>query len=163
MIEEIRREGQPAVPIWLDVTDPTVEELQELAERYRLHPTLVADCLDPLHLPKHEQNGDVTFLIVRAFDAASDADDTSVQGLTKQVAVFLGNRFLITVHRGDLSFFSPLLRTYRVAPGPVYLLSVMLEVLLAAVETYHVPLEVAETKVHAFEASILTDRRDTAH
>jgi len=163
MIEEIRREGQPAVPIWLDVTEPTTEELNALAERYRLHPTLVADCLDPLHLPKHEQNGDVTFLIVRAFDPRADPEDTSYQGLTRQVAVFLGNRFLISVHKSDLGFLSPILRTYRTAPGPVYLLQVMLEVLLAAVETYHVPLEAAETQVHGFEAAILTDQRDKAH
>jgi magnesium transporter len=44
-----------------------------------------------------------------------------------------------------------------------YLLSVMLEVLLAAVETYHAPLERAEAEVHEFERAILTDKRDAAH
>jgi magnesium transporter len=163
MIDVIRSEGEPPVPIWLDVTDPSAEELFELAERYHLHPTLVEDCLQPTHLPKHEQSGDVTFLIVRAFDSDSPVEDTSVQGLTRNVAVFLGNRFLITAHMRDQTFLLPILRTYRTAEGPVYLLSVMLEVLLAAVETYQAPLEQAETQIHAFEAAILTDRRDTDH
>jgi magnesium transporter len=163
MIQEIRREGEPPVPIWLDVEDPTANELGELAASYRLHPTLVDDCLQPMHLPKHEQSGDVTFLIVRAFDAEAPPDDTSVQALTRNIAVFLGNRFLITAHRRDQHFLRPILRKYEDAPGPVYLLSVMLEVLLAAVETYHPPLEQAENQIHKFEAAILTDRRDTAH
>ncbi|MDB4990558.1 MAG: Mg2 transporter protein CorA family protein [Myxococcaceae bacterium] len=163
MIDVIRSEGDPPVPIWLDVTDPSEAELSQLAERYRLHPTLVEDCLQPMHLPKHEQSGDVTFLIVRAFDSESPPEDTSVQGLTRNVAVFLGNRFLITAHRRDQTFLLPILREYRTAEGPVYLLSVMLEVLLAAVETYHAPLEQAENQIHIFEAAILTDRRDTDH
>ena len=163
MINEIRREGQPPVPIWLDVTDPTAEELGALGERYHLHPTLVADCLEPMHLPKHEQSGDVTFLIVRAFDADASPDDTSVQGLTRKLAVFLGNRFLITARRRDQDFLEPILQRYSQAQEPVYLLNVMLEVLLAAVETYQAPLEASEDQIHAFEAAILTDRRDQAH
>ena len=163
MINEIRREGEPPVPIWLDVTDPTAEELGTLAQRYRLHPTLIADCLQPMHLPKHEQSGDVTFLIVRAFEPQADVADNSVEGLTRSIAVFLGNRFLITARRSDERFVQPILNKYMGAPGTIYLLNVMLEVLLAAVETYHAPLEAAEHQVHAFEAAILTDQRDAAH
>lgn len=163
MIDEIRREGDPPVPVWLDVRDPAVGELSDLGQRYRLHPALVADCLDPLHLPKHEQSGDVTFLIVRAFDGSAPTSETNFQALTHEVAVFLGNRFLITAHRGDQRFLEPILHKYRSTPEPVYLLVVMLEVLLAAVETYHKPLDDAETQIHAFEAAILTDRRDAAH
>jgi magnesium transporter len=163
MINEVRREGDPPVPIWLDVTDPTAAELGQLAQRYRLHPTLIADCLQPMHLPKHEQSGDVTFLIVRAFEASADADDSSVEGLTRSIAVFLGNRFLITARRSDEGFIQPILNKYLDAPGTVYLLNVMLEVLLAAVETYQAPLEHAETRVHAFESAVLTDQRDADH
>jgi magnesium transporter len=163
MIDEIRSEGDPPIPLWLDVRDPAASELHDLGERYRLHPALVADCLDPLHLPKHEQSGDVTFLIVRAFDASAAACETSIQALTHEVAVFLGNRFLITAHHGDQHFLEPTLRKYRASDEPVYLLVVMLEVLMAAVETYNAPLEDAESQIHAFEAAILTDNRDAAH
>jgi magnesium transporter len=163
MIEEIRREGDPPVPIWLDVTNPSADELGALASNYRLHRTLVDDCLEPLHLPKHEQSGDVTFLIVRAFDEDADIAETSMQALTRKVAVFLGNRFLITAHLKDQAFLRPIFAKYRDAEEPVYLLTVMVEVLLAAVETYQQPLEEAEARIHAFESDILTDSRDSAH
>jgi len=163
MIDVVRTEGQPQIPIWLDAIDPSEKELEELAKDYRLHPTLVEDCLQPNHLPKHEQSGDTTFLIVRAFDSDSSEAETGMEGLTSNVAVFLGNRFLITLHRQDQKFMQPLLREYRSADGPIYLLSVMLEVLMAAVDTYQSPLEAAENRLHEFEAAILTDRRDNDH
>ena len=163
MIREVRSEGDPPMPVWRDVMDPDPGELEELAREYRLHTTLVADCLQPLHLPKHEQIGDVTFLMVRAYDEDAADDDSSVEGMTRKVAVFLGNRFLITVHQKDPSFLEPIRRKYGNEMNEAYLLSVMLEVLLEAVETYHAPLERAETQVHQFEGAILTDRRDEAH
>jgi magnesium transporter len=163
MIREVRREGDPPMPVWRDVTAPKPGELEALAREYRLHPTLVADCLQPLHLPKHEQIGDVTFLMVRAYDEDADDGDSSVEGMTRKVAVFLGNRFLITVHNKDPKFLEPIRIKYGDEMNEAYLLSVMLEVLLAAVETYHAPLERAEAEVHAFESAILTDKRDAAH
>jgi magnesium transporter len=163
MIREVRREGDPPTPVWRDVTAPKPGELEELAKEYRLHPTLVADCLQPLHLPKHEQIGDVTFLMVRAYDEDAEDGDSSVEGMTRKVAVFLGNRFLITVHHKDPSFLEPIRLKYGDEMTEAYLLSVMLEVLLAAVETYHAPLERAEAEVHQFERAILTDKRDAAH
>jgi magnesium transporter len=163
MIREVRREGDPPMPVWRDVTAPKPGELENLAREYRLHPTLVADCLQPLHLPKHEQIGDVTFLMVRAYDEDAEDGDSSVEGMTRKVAVFLGNRFLITVHNKDPKFLEPIRQKYGDEMTEAYLLSVMVEVLLAAVETYHAPLERAEAEVHEFERAVLNDKREAAH
>jgi magnesium transporter len=35
---------------WIDVSNPSESELREIAEKYKLHPTSVQDCLDPEHL-----------------------------------------------------------------------------------------------------------------
>jgi len=163
MITEVRFEGDPPVPIWIDVSDPAEGELDGLRERYSLPDTLVADCLQPFHLPKHEQSGDLTFLFVRSYDSEAGECEASVQNVTKGVGVFLGNRFLISVHRGTPAFLGPILAKYGNADEPAYLLVAMLEILLGAVETYQAPLEEAEAQVHVFESSVLTDRRDTAH
>jgi magnesium transporter len=100
---------------------------------------------------------------VRAFDNSAARHETSLQTITHEVAVFLGNRFLITAHHGDQHFLEPTLRKYQTAEDPVYLLVVMLEVLTAAVETYNAPLEDAESQIHEFERAILTDNRDADH
>ncbi len=163
MIQTILSEGDPPKPIWLDASAPTRPELEALARDYHLHPTLVADCLQPMHLPKHQRSSNVTFMIVRAFDGAARATDDSVQALTRKVALFLGDRFLITVHGKEHAFLGEIGEKYREALSPVYLQLVMLEILAAAVETYQAPLEEAEQQVHAFQRAVLKDRADAAH
>lgn len=163
MITVVRREAEPTPLVWLDVVDPTPEELACLSRDYGLHPTLVADCLQPFHLPKYEQSGDVTFIIVRAFDENASVTETSVQALTRKIALFLGERFLITVHRKDQSFMVPIREKYSAAKAPMHLQVILLEILLASVETYHRLLEIAEQEAHAFESTVLSDHQDAAH
>lgn len=142
-------------PLWLDVTNPTGEDLSSLAEHYGLHRKLVEDCMEPAHLPKHEKLGDTTFMIIRAYDEHATPDADTVQAMTRKIAMFLGNRFLITIHREDPAFLAPIRARYRQPSGPVYLQMVLLEVLTAAVETFHTPLEAIEITLHGFEQGLL--------
>ncbi len=52
-IRTVLERGELALT-WLDVVQPIPEELDEVADRYGLHPVAVKDCLDPEHLPKQE-------------------------------------------------------------------------------------------------------------
>jgi magnesium transporter len=87
---------------WLDVVGPSRLDLQDLARRHDLHPNVVEDCLDPEHLPKFEKIGDATFLILRAHDNVATDDASSIQELTRKVAIFFRPNFAMTVHRVDL-------------------------------------------------------------
>jgi magnesium transporter len=84
---------------WIDVTDPSAEELQQIAERYELHPASVSDCLQPGHLPKYEEFPDYVFIILRVYmpDNVTHAD--TVQAITGKIAIFVSDRFIITIHR----------------------------------------------------------------
>ena len=87
--------------VWLDLVQPSAEELSGIAERYRLHPTSVSDCLDPEHLPKFEAFDDYTFVILRGWDQLAEQSCSTVQELTRKVAIFYGRGFLITIHRTE--------------------------------------------------------------
>jgi magnesium transporter len=163
MIHVVREVGSPSVPVWLDVIDPTPEELNALAHDYGLHQSLVADCLQPLHLPKHEQFDNGVFIIVRAFDETSSLEDTSVQALTGKIALFMSDRMLISIHRQDPTFLEAVRQKYRQVTNDVHLQVILLEIVLAALETYHQALELAEDQVHAFEVAVLSDHQDAAH
>ncbi len=89
---------------WIDVQHPTPEELNELASRFDLHPASVKDCLAPMHLPKTEKIGNTIFLIARVYDVESKMDADSIQQLTNKVAIFIGEGFIITIHRRDEPF-----------------------------------------------------------
>lgn len=93
---------------WLDIVDPSQQELEEVAKRYGLHPTSVQDCLEPEHLPKFEKIEGLTFIILRAFDEVCNPQADTVQELTRKVAIFYTPTFLITVHRKDQPFFETL-------------------------------------------------------
>ncbi len=148
---------------WLDLIAPTEEELAKVGQQYGLHSTSVQDCLDPEHLPKHEQFEGRTFAIVRAWDETSGGGCTTVQELTRKVAIFAGPTFLITIHRKDQPWLSAL-REKFLANGPggsgpaasEALPRVLTSLLNAAVDTYTKPLEDIEGRLDAFEGLVFS-------
>lgn len=89
---------------WIDVTNPSAEDFEEIARQYHLHPAAVHDSLQPDHLPKYEQIEDVVFAIIRIFDKEIGANGDTVQDLTNKIAIFYDDNFLITVHRDEYPF-----------------------------------------------------------
>jgi magnesium transporter len=141
---------------WIDVYDPALEELLELARRYGLHETSVEDCLDPEHLPKHERIGETTFLILRVFDQQSSERAANVQQLTRKIALFLRHDLAITIHRVDLPLMQDLRHRFA-GPGPeaactpLELLSALVR---GALASYEKPLTAAEESVDQFEEGL---------
>lgn len=87
---------------WIDIVDPTREELEEVARKYSLHEASVNDCLQPGHLPKYEQFRNYTFIILRVYaESALEAD--TVQEITNKIAIFINNNFIITIHRKPIA------------------------------------------------------------
>ena len=90
--------------VWIDVTDPSQEDFEQLTAEYDLHPAAVKDCLSPLHLPKCEQIGNSLFIILRYRDEAAGVDADDLRKLTNKVAIFVTEEYLITIHRRDEPF-----------------------------------------------------------
>jgi magnesium transporter len=141
---------------WLDIVEPSRQELLEVAREYGLHPTSVQDCLEPEHLPKFERIGEVTFMITRAYDEACAAEADTVQDLTRKVAIFAGDRFLITIHRKDQPFLARMREKWaQTAPADVKSpLLVLLDVLRQVLTSYEKPLDDANRAFESFETRI---------
>ncbi|HEX6106381.1 MAG TPA: CorA family divalent cation transporter [Gemmatimonadales bacterium] len=153
---------------WLDVVQPTAAELHDIAERYELHPTSVNDCLDPEHLPKFESFDRYTFVILRSWDEHAEPSGGTAQELTRKLAVFYGQGFLITIHRKDQPWLSTLeaklsaqvlerrgergLREHPTA----HLLTRLVN---GALDTYLQPMEAMETRLDGFEESVFAGQR----
>lgn len=84
---------------WLDLTDPSSDELNQVAKQYDLYYTVVKDCLEPDHLPKFESIGPVNFIITRIYNPDKDTDADTIQELSNKIAIFYSKDFIITVHR----------------------------------------------------------------
>lgn len=145
-------------PLWIDVCDPSADELSQIAEQYQIPRASLEECMARRHLPKHERLGETTFVIARVYDEESRPEADSFLEMTRKLSIFLGDRFLVTIHRRRLPFFELIKQRVAATKGPVYLQVVMLEILLSAVETLHGPLEKAEDAIHDFEATLLDDR-----
>lgn len=84
---------------WIDVQNPTEDELKQISRKYKLHRYTVMDCLQPDHLPKQENLGNMQFVITRFLIDNQTVEAHSVQDISSKVAIFYNNDLIITVHR----------------------------------------------------------------
>jgi magnesium transporter len=90
---------------WIDLSDPSPQELEQIAQKYGLHPSSVQDCLQPEHLPKCEEFDNNMFIISRMYDSNASQDADTIQEVTNKVAIFFADKYLITIHRYPVYFF----------------------------------------------------------
>lgn len=89
---------------WIDIFNPTSEELKSIAEEHSLHANAVQDSLQPEHLPKFEWIDNTIFIIGRVYDYLSTNDADTIQDISNKVAIFVAKDFIITIHRGEQPF-----------------------------------------------------------
>jgi magnesium transporter len=142
---------------WVDVVGPTREELLELAVEFDLPPTVVEDCLDPEHLPKYERFEDASFLILRARDHAAPDDASTVQELTRKVAVFQRDALVVTVHRIDLAEIAVIRDRCAVGNGPLGPHAILAALVLATFDSYEKPLDRTQSTLDHFEEGVFVD------
>lgn len=83
--------------LWLNIDGPVDEDIaQLLEEQIGLHPLSISDASRDRHPPKIEDFDDYTFLIFKGLSADSESIDCS----NIQIALFIGERFLVSRHSG---------------------------------------------------------------
>lgn len=89
---------------WWDIAHPIENELEEIALKHLIHPMIVKDCLDSSHLPKFESlgNGD-SFAIFRIFDTLASEDSETIQEVSRKIAVYFSDKYLVTIHRSEIA------------------------------------------------------------
>lgn len=142
---------------WVDVIGPTRAELHELADEFGLPPSVVEDCLDPEHLPKYERFEGATFVILRARDLSAPDDASTVQELTRKVAVFQREGLILTVHRIDLSEIAAIRERFRTADGSATQHAILAALVVAALESYDKPLGRTEEILDRFEEGVFDE------
>lgn len=87
----------PSLYIWVDFyeEDP-VAETETMKNVFGLHPLAITDAQRDRHPAKIEAFGDHTFILLKGLSA----DTTTMEFATIQIAIFIGERFLLTRHTG---------------------------------------------------------------
>lgn len=87
--------------LWLDVQDPTPADMEALGRTFPLHPLALEDAYKRHQRPKVEEYPDFCFLVVYTLSVARDpGSESGLAVSTREMSVFLGTNFLITVHTG---------------------------------------------------------------
>jgi len=91
---------------WVNIEGPTERETEYLAQNYPFHPLDLDDCLSRIQRPKIDEYEEYLFLVFHfpVFNKQTRVTTPS------QVSVFIGQNYVITLHRGDLK---PLVNLFR--------------------------------------------------
>lgn len=140
--------------VWIDITAPTHDELNQIASRYHINRHIVLDCLDPDHLPKHEPLRHCTFMIVRFFDANVKAHLDSLHEITNKIAVFYNHDFIITVHKNKLPFLESLF-TEKEVQNNISTASVVTKILRCTLQSFEQPVVALGEQIDDYETTVL--------
>lgn len=91
-ISELRLEAQNV--IWADVSDPTSQDFEDLAEEFGFHHLSIEDCRNEHQRPKVEEYTGYYFLVLYEAQLAGPNDRLELRELN----IFLGKNYLVTVH-----------------------------------------------------------------
>jgi len=91
---------------WVNIEQPTELEKGYLAENYSFHPLDLDDCLSRIQRPKIDEYKNYLFMVLHFPVFNREARVTT----PSQVSVFIGDDYLITLHKGDLK---PLVKLFR--------------------------------------------------
>ncbi len=91
---------------WVNIENPTERETEYLAQNYPFHPLDLDDCLSRTQRPKIDEYKDYLFLVFHFPVFNKEARVTT----PSQVSVFIGENYLITLHKGELR---PLVKLFR--------------------------------------------------
>lgn len=147
---------------WFDVTAPEEVDIERLSGEFHLPFLVVQDCLKPEHLPKYEETDEgFHFLMMRAFDRDSKADATTVQELTRKIALFISNEQIITIHRVELpSLGRVVTKCEKPDSFPKNIQMLVHQIVLDAIRTYEEPINRLQDTYDDFETEVLSKKCD---
>lgn len=137
--------------LWVDLTDPTDDELALLDTTFRFHPLAIEDARTETHHPKIESYDGYLYLILHGIDS------TASVLATHDVDFFIGANYLLTIHDGMSRSFPEVadvcLRSERVlSEGPAALVHRLVDTM---VDHYRPEVDLIEMRLGDLEERIL--------
>lgn len=143
---------------WYDVQEPHSDDFERLNTEFSLPYLLVQDCLRPEHLPKYEFTDDGHFLMMRNFDSESNEHATTVQDLTRKIALFITEDRLVTIHRVKLDCLEKVATLCSKEKYIKSLDGLVHKIILEVIRSYEEPLERLQDIYEEFESDILSKK-----
>ena len=146
------------VTLWVDLTQPTPEEGQQiLADTFHFHPLSVEDALSEIHHPKVEPYDRYLYLILHGIDFKAGEHRFA----TRDVDFFLGDSYLVTVHDGKSRSIQSIKElchqhAHILEEGPVALLHRIVD---SMVDNYRPEVDALEEEIDKLEELAILGRQ----
>ena len=141
---------------WVDVTAPSSTELTELSKTYDLNHFALSACLQPDHLPKHEDIDGTHFIITRVLMPIRSGKSVSIQSISTKIAFFYRPGLLITIHRIPHDFIQDV-RMRFFDKGQFKLVeSIVAKLLWHILHSYELPAVGLSTELDEFENMVFS-------
>lgn len=115
--------------VWIDIETEDPVDFQPIADKYKLHELAVEDCFTRGHFPKIEEYAGYTFIMLRGLKSISDIEEIRAdedfeeeynsEKLTRGVAIFISETFIITHRLGEVSWLDAVLRQIKQYPEQI--------------------------------------------
>src|SRR6476619_1145860 len=148
---------------WIDITDPSMNEMEALSKEYGLNQHIVRDCMQPEHLPKYEFTDGVHFLILRFYSHTPDKRLVTIQDLTNKIAIFYDDHFMITIHKSETPFLDMLRKKYVATGRCASTSNLLAQVAWHSLETYDEPANRLSEQVDFYENQIMLKNSGNDH
>ena len=146
--------GEHGKLVWLDLLDPSEQDLTLLQEEFDLHPLAIEDARTPHERPKIEQFPNYLFLVVHPITWRGD------RLVVHEMAIFAGHRFLVTIRHEPAFALDEVEKRWGVHDGEIgidcgFMLYVLLDTLVDAYFPISDRLEerIGELQTGLFESS----------
>jgi magnesium transporter len=96
-LDALRADGGSGGFLWIGLKDPTDEEFDLVNDELKLHPLAVEDAIKGNQRPKVELYDNTIFVVLKTLRYLEESSDIE----TGEVMVFLGDRFVVTVRKGE--------------------------------------------------------------
>ena len=96
---------------WINISNPTENEIRKLGEEYKFHPLDLNDCLTLSHRSKIDIYRKYTFLVF-LFPVYREP---TREIFASELNFFIGKDYLISINRGDLKVFNNFFDLFRLS------------------------------------------------
>ena len=143
--------------LWIDLIDPTDEEIDILSDDFKFHELAIEDCIFPQSQPKVDDFGTHIFIVLQGVKKQKENGDEELK--TVDLDIFFGKNFVVTIQEEPIKSLTNLAVRCRQNPmflekGSDFLLHAIID---GVVDSYLPLLDEMDDSIEKVEDTILTN------
>jgi magnesium transporter len=146
-------EDSSAPLVWIDISCPGHDEEVFLRDRLKFHPLAVEDCVRGRQRPKLDRYPGYFFLVMYAAAVNPERERMALH----EVHIFLGRRYIVTVHDHKVQEFGEVLARWRADPASFRTVGALAHAIMDSIVDHYFPVaDHFADRVDELEASAFT-------